>query len=109
MAGANTLEFTDDNFETEVLNSETPVLVDFWAEWCAPCRALSPTIDAIADEYSGKAKIGKVNIESAQAIAIKYGVGSIPTVLIFKGGQVTKQFVGLRNKEEFTEALNESV
>ncbi len=94
MAGANTLEVTDDNFESDVLQSSVPVLVDFWAEWCAPCRAIGPTIDQVADATAGKAKVGKVNVDHARNVAVKYGIMSIPTILVFKGGQVTQKFVG---------------
>ncbi|MCA9303447.1 MAG: thioredoxin [Phycisphaerales bacterium] len=107
MAGANTLEFTDANFDAEVINSDTPVLVDFWAEWCMPCKSLAPTIDAVADEFAGKAKVGKVDIEAARDIAMKYNIGAIPTVLIFKGGEMAKQFVGLTSKDDLASALNE--
>ena len=109
MAGANTLEFTDDNFETEVLQADGPVLVDVWAEWCMPCKALVPVIDEIADEYAGKAKVGKVDTESSKNTTVKYGVGSIPTVLIFKGGEVSEKFVGLRGKKDFTAALDKLI
>jgi len=107
MAGANTLEFTDANFDAEVINSDTPVLVDFWAEWCMPCKSLAPTIDAVADEFAGKAKVGKVDIEAARDIAMKYNIGAIPTVLIFKGGEMAKQFVGLTSKDDLSNALTE--
>lgn len=106
MAGANTLTFTDANFEAEVLNSDQPVLVDFWAEWCAPCRALGPTIDELATDYSGRAKVGKVNVDEAQQIAIKYGIQSIPSVLIFKGGEVVEQKVGLSPKDAYASSLD---
>lgn len=94
MAGANTLEFTDSNFDSEVLGATVPVLVDFWAEWCAPCRAIGPTIDQVADATSGRAKVGKVNVDNARDVAMKYGIMSIPTILVFKDGQVIKKFVG---------------
>ena len=99
-------EFTDSNFETEVLKSNVPVLVDFWAEWCAPCKALTPTIEQIAGEYQGKAKVGKVDTDANQGVSIKYGVQAIPTVLLFKNGKVEKKFVGLRPKAEFKTALD---
>jgi thioredoxin 1 len=105
MAGADTLEFTDDNFEKEVLQSSVPVLVDFWAEWCMPCRALGPTIDELATEYSGRVKIGKLNTESSQGTPVKYNVQAIPTILLFKGGQVVQKFVGLTPKKDFQAAL----
>ena len=105
MASANTLEFTDANFESEVLKSSVPVLVDFWAEWCMPCRMLTPTIDAIASETAGKAKVGKVNVDHHQGIAVKYGIQSIPTVMLFKNGQMVKKWVGVVQKGTLTEAL----
>jgi thioredoxin 1 len=105
MAGPNTLEFNDDNFEGEVLKASQPVLVDFWADWCMPCKALGPTIDEIATEYAGKVKVGKVNTENNPETPVKYNIQAIPTVLIFKGGQVVQKFVGLTNKKEFQTAL----
>ena len=105
MASANTLEFTDANFESEVLKSSVPVLVDFWAEWCMPCRMLTPTIDALATETAGKAKIGKVNVDHHQGIAVKYGIQSIPTVMLFKNGQMVKKWVGVVQKGTLAEAL----
>jgi thioredoxin 1 len=106
MASANVVEFTDANFEEQVLKSETPVLVDFWAEWCGPCRALGPTIDKIATEYNSRVKVGKVDTESNRDIVVKYAISAIPTVLVFKGGQVAKKFVGLRKEADFKEALD---
>ena len=106
MASANTLEFTDANFESEVLKSSVPVLVDFWAEWCMPCRMLTPTIDALASETAGKAKVGKVNVDHHQGIAVKYGIQSIPTVMMFKNGQMVKKWVGVVQKGTLTEALS---
>lgn len=109
MAAAGILEFTDNNFETEVLKSQVPVLVDFWAEWCQPCRMLTPTIEAIAGEYQGKAKIGKVDTDSNREVSVKYGIQAIPTVLLFKDGQVAKKFVGLTPKDQFKTALDSLV
>ncbi len=106
MASANVREFTDENFETEVLNSETPVLVDFWAEWCMPCRMLAPTIDKLADSYAGKVKVGKVDTDSNREIAMKYSINAIPTVILFKGGQVAQKFVGLAKEDKFREVLD---
>jgi thioredoxin 1 len=106
MASASTLEFTDANFESEVLKSPVPVLVDFWAEWCMPCRMLTPTIDAIAAETVGTAKVGKVNVDQHQGIAMKYGIQSIPTVMMFKNGQMVKKWVGVVQKGTLTEALS---
>lgn len=106
MAGANTLEFTDDNFEAEVLQADKPVLVDFWAEWCMPCRALGPTIDEIATEYVDKAKVGKLNTENSPSIGARYGVQAIPTILVFKGGQVVQKFVGVTGKKDLAAAID---
>jgi thioredoxin 1 len=106
MAGQNVVEFTDQNFEQEVLNSTQPVLVDFWAEWCMPCRMLAPTIDKIATEYAGKVKVGKVDTDANREISIKYGISAIPTVILFKNGQVAQKFVGLRQERDFKAALD---
>src|SRR5881392_1274583 len=95
MASESVKEFTDDNFENEVINSKEPVLVDFWAEWCMPCRMLAPTIEKIATDYAGKVKVGKVDTDANRDISIKYGISAIPTVILFKNGQVAQKFVGL--------------
>ena len=94
MASANLLEVTDSNFKTEVLDSKTPVLVDFWAAWCAPCRAIAPHVDALATEYAGKLKVGKCDIDSNQGIPQQFEIRSIPTLLVFKDGKVVGQLVG---------------
>lgn len=109
MAGKSVQELTDSNFQTEVLDSDQPVLVDFWAEWCQPCRLLGPTIDQIATEYQGKAKVGKVDTDSNREVSVKYGIQAIPTVLLFKGGEVKKKFVGLTPKDQFKTALDQLV
>lgn len=95
MANANVREFTDANFDQEVLQSPQPVLVDFWAPWCGPCVKLGPTIDAVATQYAGKVKVGKFNIDENMAKAGSLGIRSIPTLMIFKGGKMQKQHVGL--------------
>ena len=107
MSGPNTLEFTDANFDAEVIQADVPVLVDFWAEWCMPCKALAPTIDALADEYAGKAKVGKVDTDSNKEMAAKLGISAIPTVILFQGGEIKEKFVGLRSKNDFANALNQ--
>ena len=106
MASENVKEFTDQNFENEVLQSDKPVLVDFWAEWCMPCRMLAPTIDKIAESYSEKVKVGKLDTDSNREIAIKYQISAIPTVILFKDGQVAQKFVGLKQEREFKEAID---
>lgn len=106
MASANIKEFTDQNFETEVLKSATPVLVDFWAEWCMPCKMLTPTIEKLADSYAGKVKVGKLDTDSNRDTAMKFGISAIPTVILFKDGQVAQKFVGLRQERDFKEALD---
>jgi thioredoxin 1 len=100
MAAPNIITLTQENFSQEVLQSPTPVLVDFWAQWCNPCRALTPILDELADEYDGRVKIGKVNIDDQQALATEYGVRAIPTLLLFNQGQVADQIVGLRSKRD---------
>ena len=106
MAGNNVMEITDQNFEQEVIGSSVPVLVDFWAEWCLPCRMLAPTIEKLAKDYDGKIKVGKVDTEVNRDIAIKYSISAIPTVILFKDGQVQQKFVGLRQERDFKEALD---
>ena len=107
--GANTLQFVDAEFEETVLKSDVPALVDFWAEWCAPCRTLAPTIEELAVEYEGKAKIGKLNVDQNPKTATTYGIRSIPTLLLFKGGQVIQQVVGVKTKAEIKAILDEHI
>jgi thioredoxin 1 len=106
MASENVVEFTDENFETEVLKSSQPVLVDFWAEWCMPCRMLAPTIEKIAKDYAGKVKVGKLDTDANRDVAAKYSISAIPTVILFRDGQVSQKFVGLRKEQEFKAALD---
>lgn len=94
--GANTLTITESNFDQEVLKASEPVLVDFWAEWCGPCKMIGPIIDEIATEKQGAAKVAKVNIDNEQGLAVRYGIRQIPTMLLFKGGEVREQLVGAR-------------
>ena len=100
------LEFNDNNFKEEVLNSDKPVLVDFWAAWCGPCKLLGPTIEELHKEMGNKAKIGKVNVDENQALAAAYGIMSIPTVIILKGGKIVEQFIGMQPKGVYVDALN---
>ncbi len=107
MASANVMEFTDSNFESEVLGADKPVLVDFWAEWCMPCKILAPTIDEVADAHTGSLKVGKVDTDANREISVKYGISAIPTVIIFNKGEIAKKFVGLTKKEDIEAALAE--
>jgi len=105
----NTVELTDSNFDDEVINSDVPVLVDFWADWCAPCRAIAPAVSELADEYKGKAKIGKLDVDNNQQVAMKYGIRSIPTLLIFKNGEVAEQIVGAVPKTQLENKLKSTL
>ncbi|HTV55504.1 MAG TPA: thioredoxin [Terriglobia bacterium] len=105
MAGNNMVEFTEQNFEDQVLKSGKPVLVDFWAPWCAPCRMMGPTVEAVAKEYADRAIVGKINVDDNQNIAGRYNIRGIPTLLLFKGGQVQEQVVGATSKDVITKML----
>ena len=100
------LEFTDANFQDEVLNADQPVLVDFWAEWCGPCKMLGPVIDELAGEDEGKAKVGKIDIDNTRDAAVQYGIQSIPSIIIFKNGEVVNKFVGISPKDELASAID---
>ncbi len=104
MSSEKVLAFSDANFDREVLQSDVPVLVDFWATWCAPCKAIAPLVDAVADEHAGKIKVGKVNVDENPATPGKYGVRGIPTLILFKGGAIVDQIVGAVPKSQL-EAL----
>ena len=106
--GQHTIEFTDDNFGAEVLQSTAPVLVDFWAPWCGPCRQIAPLIDQLAEQYSGKVKIGKINIDENPEVTNQYGIQSIPTLMVFRGGNVSERFVGMPPKAKLEQALSDS-
>ena len=109
MAGNGIVEVTDSNFDQDVLKSETLVLVDFWATWCGPCRAIAPIVEELAKDYQGKVKVGKMDVDSCPATPQRYGVRGIPTLLIFKGGQVQEQIVGYVNRDVIEKALNKHV
>ncbi len=105
MTGTNILHFSDSTFDQEVLNSDVPVLVDFWAEWCGPCKMMAPTVDQIASEYAGKLKVGKVDVDENGGTAMRYNIRGIPTLLLFKGGRVVEQRVGAVGKSEVLRML----
>ena len=105
MASQAVSEFTDSNFEDQVIKSELPVLVDFWAEWCMPCRMLTPTIEELAKQYDGKVKIGKVDTDANRDTALKFSITAVPTVILFDKGQVVRKFVGVTPKQEFEAEL----
>jgi thioredoxin 1 len=108
MAGS-VLEFTDNNFSSEVLNSDQPVLVDFWAPWCGPCRMIAPTVEQIAGEYAGKVRVGKINTDENPQVAASHNISSIPTLLLFKGGRVVDQTIGVTPKQQLTAMLDKHV
>jgi thioredoxin 1 len=101
----NVLEITDDNFEDTVLNSDTPIVVDFWAEWCGPCKMIAPTLEQLADEYVGTFKVGKLNVDDNRETAMKYGIRSIPTLLVIKEGDVAGQIIGAHPKDTLKDKI----
>ena len=109
MASANILEVTDANFQTEVLESKTPVLIDFWAAWCAPCRTIAPHVEALANEYTGKLRVGKLDIDSNQGVPQQYDIRSIPTLLVFKNGEKVGEIIGFRPKGDLKKRLDDAL
>jgi thioredoxin 1 len=105
MAGLNTLTFTDSSFDQDVLQAEVPVLVDFWAEWCGPCRMMTPTVDALASDYAGRLKVGKVNVDENGGTAMRFNIRGIPTLLLFKGGKIVEQVVGATGKAQLQKLI----
>ncbi len=106
---ANIMELSGNNFETEVVKSDVPVLVDFWAPWCGPCKMITPIIEELAGEFGDKVKIGKINVDNNQDLAAKFGIRGIPTVMLFKGGESINSFVGVRPKEDLAAAINSAI
>ena len=106
---ANVPELSESNFQTEVLQATEPVLVDFWAPWCGPCRMIAPLVEELANENAGSLKVAKINVDDAPNIATKYGVSSIPTLMVFKGGEVVERFVGVQPKNRLQAAIDEAL
>ena len=109
MASKNVLELSDETFQVEVIDSSVPVLVDFWAEWCMPCKMLAPTIEELAGEFAGKVKFGSMDTDTCRDTAMKFGISAIPTLILFQGGQMTKKFVGLQQKADLKAAINAAI
>ena len=109
MATENVQTVTDGNFDESVLKSGAPVLVDFWAEWCGPCKRLGPTVDALASEYAGKVTVGKLNVDENPNVSFKFQIRGSPTILIFKGGQVVESVVGLAQKDDLKKVLDKHI
>ena len=106
MASGNVNEFSDDNFEAEVINSDRPVLVDFWAPWCGPCRIIAPVVEELSEALVGKLKVGKLNVDDNQKVSMKFGIRSIPTLLVFKDGEVAEQIIGAVPKTEIERVVS---
>lgn len=109
MASDGIIELSDSNFESEVIKSETPVLVDFWAPWCGPCRAIAPSVEEISSSYAGKIKVGKLNVDENQQTTMKFGIRSIPTLIVFKGGKAVEQIIGAVPKGEIERAVTKAL
>jgi thioredoxin 1 len=107
MASANVVSLTDQNFDQEIGQFQGAALVDFWAEWCMPCKMLAPAIDELANEYVGRLKVGKVDTDQARQVSMKFGISAIPTVILFRGGQMVKKFVGLQQKRDLKRVVDE--
>ena len=109
MASKAIIEVSDSNFESEVVNSDVPVLIDFWAPWCGPCRAIAPIVEEISSSYEGKIKVGKMNVDENQATTMKFGIRSIPTLIMFKGGEAVDQIIGAVPKGEIEKVVQRSL
>jgi len=109
MSSEHVVELTDGNFDEEITQSGLPALVDFWAEWCMPCRMLTPIVEELAEEYNGRIKVGNLDTDNARDTAMKFGISAIPTLILFKNGEVEKKFVGLQQKAELKAALDEAI
>ena len=109
MASNKVLEFSDSNFEDEVINSDIPVLVDFWAPWCGPCRIIAPVVEEISESHEGKIKVGKLNVDDNQQTSMKFGIRSIPTLLVFKNGKIFEQIIGAVPKTEIERVVNSAI